>query len=248
MSFVTNPRGWIFALLAILFTLPGMAQERGDWQFRIGLGVVSPDTSNDPLVFEGIPLENFRADVDDGIAAVFNLTYFLSPNWGIELLAATPFDHDIDGRGALEPLGKLGETKHLPPTLSLQYHFRPNQTVRPYIGAGINWTLFFDDSVRDSTHEAIVATANGALGTNFSGGRSKLSIDDSFGLALQAGIDFQITDRWFTNFDLRYIQIDADADIKTETFDGAGSPVLLNSNFDLEIDPWVFSATVGFRF
>ncbi len=248
MHTVTIRRRFLAASLALFFTVPAIGQDSGDWLFRVGVGYISTDTSDDVLVFEGIPLEDFRADVDDGISAVFNLTYFLSPNWGLELLASTPFNHDIDGRGALEPLGKLGEAKHLPPTLSLQYHFRPNQDVRPYLGAGLNWTLFFDDSVRDTTHEGIVATANGALGTDFSGGRSTLSVDDSFGIAFQAGVDFKVTERWFANLDLRYIDITADAEIRTETFDGAGAPVELNSNFDLDIDPWVFSLTFGFMF
>jgi len=61
-------------------------------------------------------------------------------------------------------------------------------------------------------------------------------------------MDMQITDKWFTNLDLRYIFIDADADIETTTFDAAGAPTVFNSNFDLSIDPWVLSWTVGFKF
>jgi len=107
---------------------PAMAQEAGDWLFRIGGGFIATDTSNDNLVFEGIELDNFRADVDDAAGLIFNFTCFLTPHWGVELLAAAPFKHDVDGDGALGPLGKLGRTYHLPPTLGLQYHFLPNQT------------------------------------------------------------------------------------------------------------------------
>ncbi|PKL94730.1 MAG: hypothetical protein CVV18_08020 [Gammaproteobacteria bacterium HGW-Gammaproteobacteria-8] len=179
---------------------------------------------------------------------VFNFSYFLSPHWAVELLAAAPFKHDIDGQGALAGLGKLGDTYHLPPTLSLQYHFAPGAKFRPYVGAGLNYTLFFNDDLRQSTHEGIVATANAALGTNFAGGSSSLDIDDSLGAAFQVGIDMAITDKWFTNLDLRYIFIDADADIQTTTFDPDGAPTVFNSNFDLSIDPWVLSWTVGFKF
>ncbi|MDT8438052.1 MAG: OmpW family outer membrane protein [Wenzhouxiangellaceae bacterium] len=234
--------------LAATFTLPAMAQDQGDFLFRIGGGYIATDTSNDDLVFEGINLDNFRADVDDGIGLIFNFSYFVTSNVAVELLAAAPFKHDIDGEGALGPLGKLGRTYHLPPTLSLQYHFRPNQTFRPYAGVGLNWTLFFEDKVNQGTHEGIVATANGALGTDFSGGRSSLDIDDSFGVAFQLGADFAISETWFTNLDVRYIFIDADADIKTRTFDPTGAEQIFRSNLDLSIDPWVVSAAVGFRF
>lgn len=235
-------------VISAAMTLPAMAQEAGDWMFRIGGGYIATDTSNDELVFEDITLNNFRADVGDGVSLIFNLTYFLSPNWGIELLASTPFKHDIDGAGALGPLGKLGRTYHLPPTLSLQYHFRPDQTVRPYVGVGLNYLLFFNDKVNQTTHNGIVATANGALGTDFSGGRSRLDIDDSFGPAFQVGMDVQITETWFTNLDVRYILNGADADIRTTTFAPDGSEQVFNSNFDLDIDPWVVSWAVGFKF
>lgn len=235
-------------VISAAMTLPAMAQEAGDWLFRIGGGYIAPDTSNDELVFEGTTLENFRADVGDGVSLIFNLTYFLSPNWGIELLASTPFKHDIDGEGALGPLGKLGRLYHLPPTLSLQYHFRPNQTIRPYVGVGLNYLLFFNDKVNQTTHEGIIATAGDALGRTFGGGSSSLDIDDSFGPAFQLGMDMQITETWFTNLDVRYILNGADADIKTTTADVAGPGVEFRSNFDLDIDPWVVSWAVGFRF
>ncbi|MDT8409613.1 MAG: OmpW family outer membrane protein [Wenzhouxiangellaceae bacterium] len=234
--------------LAAAMAAPAMAQEQGDWLFRVGAGYIATDTSNDDLVFEGNRLDNFRIDVDDQIGLVFDVTYFLSPHWGIELLASAPFEHDIDGEGALAGLNRIGETKHLPPTLSLQYHFLPNQTIRPYVGAGLNYTLFFDDSLNQRLHEGVVATANGALGTNFSGGKTSLDIDDSFGLGLQAGFDFDVTEKWFLNFNVRYIQIEVDADIRTRTFDPNGEAVRLDSNIDVDIDPWIFSSQVGFRF
>lgn len=234
--------------LATTFTVPAMAQEAGDWLFRIGGGYIAPDTGNDDLVFEGTRLDNFNIDVDGQPGIVFDLTYFLSPNWGIELLASTPFEHDIDGDGALEGLGKIGDTKHLPPTLSLQYHFAPGRTIRPYVGAGLNYTLFFDDSTNAGLHQGVVATANGALNANFSGGNTNLSIDESFGAAFQAGVDIDITDKWFWNFNVRYIMIDVDATLKTRTFSPGGTETIFTSTLDTEIDPFVYSAQIGFRF
>jgi len=236
------------AVISIAAAMPAVAQEAGDWQLRLGLGYVAPDTSRDDLVFEGTVLDTFNVDVDDKLGVVFDLTYFLSPNWGVELLASTPFEHDIDGGGALAPLGTIGDTKHLPPTLSLQYHFTPNQKFRPYVGAGLNYTLFFDDSTNQGLHDGVVATANGALGTNFSGGDTHLTIDDSFGLALQAGLDVDLSEKWFWNFNVRWIQINVDADLTTTTFDPAGTETVFRSNIDVDIDPFVYSTQIGFRF
>lgn len=238
------------AALSMAVATPVFAQSAGDWQFRVGLGYVSPDTSDDDLVVEGLgPVSGAQIDVDDQLGLVLNATYFFSPNWGLELLASTPFEHDVDGAAALEGVGELGSVKHLPPTLSLQYHFRPNQTIRPYIGAGLNYTLFFDEDTTEGLHNALVATANTELGTNFSGGSTDLSVDDSFGLALQAGFDIDLSENWFLNFDLRWIDIDVDAELQTTTFaDGGSTPTVLNSAIDVDIDPWVFSSTIGFRF
>jgi outer membrane protein len=238
----------VAAMVGACITVPAAAQEAGDFQLRVGVGLVAPDTGKEDLVFEGMPLDTFNIEVDDGVSAVFDVTYFLTPNWGVELLASTPFSHDIDGKGALAGLGKIGETKHLPPTLSVQYHFAPGADFRPYLGAGLNYTLFFDDQTNPGLHEGVIATANGALGTDFSGGDTNLSIDESFGAAFQAGIDIDFGQNWFWNVNVRYIMIDADATLKTRTFDATGAETVFTSTLDTEIDPFVYSAQVGFRF
>lgn len=236
------------ALLAASLCAPALAQDAGDWQFRIGATYVAPNASSNDLAFEGSSLDGFRADVDDQLGLGFNLTYFLSSHWGIELLAATPFDHEIEGDRALEALGRIGSVKHLPPVLSLQYHFLPNRAVRPYIGAGLNYTLLFDEDTTQSLQDGIVATANDALGTSYRGGSTKLKIDDSFGIALQAGVDVDLSDAWFLNFDARWIDIDADAELRTTTFDVDDTAVTFDSTLDVDIDPWVLTAAIGFRF
>jgi len=148
----------------------------------------------------------------------------------------------------LSGLGKLGSTKHLPPVLSLQYHFNPNATIRPYAGIGLNYTLFFDEDAKTSLHEGIIGTSNALTGTDFTGGSTDLSIDDSFGIALQLGTDIQLSDALFLNFDLRWIDIEADAELTTTTETAAGIQTVLNSRIKTDIDPIVFSTTLGMRF
>ena len=179
------------------------AADAGDWKLRAGPYIVAPDSNNSPI-----------ANVDDGIALGFNFTYYFSPNWAVEVLAATPFSHDIDLVGG----DKVGETKHLPPTVSLQYHFDTEGAFEPYVGLGLNYTTFFDEET------------TGALAG------SDLSLDDSFRIAAQFGADIELNDTWYLNFDVRWISIETDA-----TLDGA--PLT-----SVSIDPWVAGATLGFRF
>ncbi len=199
------------AAALLLGALPVQAYEAGDWLLRVGAGYVDPKSGNGDI-----------AAVEGGAAVVFNGTYFFTPNLALEVLAATPFSHDIEADGS-NPLSipggtKLGETKHLPPTVSVQYHFMPDGTFHPYAGIGLNYTLFFDED-----------TTGPIAGTD-------LDLDGSFGLALQLGADVDINDQWILNFDLRWIDIDTDADL-----DGAELETV-------EIDPMVYSVTLGYRF
>jgi outer membrane protein len=214
-----------------LLSTSTMAQSQGDWLVRVGLGHVSPDVSSSNLFVGNTELAGYQIDVGSSTRPIVNLTWMATSNFGIELLAAWPFEHNIKGDGVLGGAGKLGETKHLPPTLSFQYHFLPNQSFRPYAGLGLNYTIFFDSSTTN--------TLDGALG-----GPSSLSIKDSLGLALQVGADITLTDAIFFNVDLRYIQIEADARIRTDLPDGSR----VTSRIKADLDPWVLSAAVGFRF
>lgn len=188
------------------------AVQQGDWILRFGLSNVSPNDSSGG--FSGNPA--IGAAVDGDTQPSVNLTYMLKDNIGIEVLAALPFRHDINATGAVT--GKVADTRQLPPTVSLQYHFKPGASVRPYVGLGLNYTTFFD-----------INTTGALAGTS-------LELDDSFGLAAQAGVDMDINDKWFFNADVRYIDIDT-----TATSSALGT-------VDVSIDPWVFTLGVGTTF
>jgi outer membrane protein len=179
------------------------ANEAGDWLVRIGGSQVDPKSNNGDVV---------NVDADSSISAT--LSYMLTEHWAIDVLAAWPFEHDINLNGGPE----VGSTKHLPPTVSVQYHFLPNADFQPYVGLGINYTTFFDEET------------TGPLAG------SDLSLDDSWGVAAQVGIDWMLGDTWFFNLDARYIDIETDAFL-----DGA----FLEK---VEIDPMVYGAHIGFRF
>lgn len=216
--------------VASLFSANVMATGAGDWLMRVGLGHVNTDTSSNDLVVGGDVLPDARISVGNNTRPIVTLTYMATDHIGFDLLAAWPFDHDIDGAGILEGAGKLGDTKHLPPTFSVQYHMMPGAPFRPYAGIGLNYTNFFSSGTTPALEEAL-------------GGPSSLSISDSWGVALQVGADFDITDQLFMNLDIRWIQIEADASIRTQTDAGE-----VRSRIKADIDPFVFSASVGFRF
>jgi outer membrane protein len=189
---------------AVIMAAPmALAHEPGDFYVRVGASNVDPDDPN--------------GDID--LTVVDPALW--KENWAVELLAAYPFEHDIE----LEDLGKVGETKHLPPTLSLQYHFLPKGKFQPYVGAGINYTIFFDDGPDGTLKD---------LGGD-------LEIDDnSFGLAGQIGADYMFNDRWFINADLRYISIETEAKV---TIPGVGT-----IKEDVDINPWVYGLNIGYKF
>ncbi|MGB2064064.1 MAG: OmpW family outer membrane protein [Marinomonas gallaica] len=196
-----------FALLsAAIVSAPfAMGHEAGDMFVRGGLINVMPDESS-----TGLDL-GVGNDLQVGLTA----TYMYSDNVGIELLAATPFTHDVTLAGA----GKIGEVSHLPPSLMAQYYFgNAESTVRPYVGAGLNYTVFFDEE-----------TTGAIAGTD-------LDLDNSFGLALQAGVDYNISKNLFVNASLWYMDISTDVKL-----DGVKSA-------ELDIDPLGFMASVGYTF
>ena len=175
------------AVAATLMAPMTASAAQGDWLFRVGVSQLNPDETN--LV---TPLGDLVVDSD--LSPTFNVSYFLTDHISTELLAAWPFTHGIDlktGGGGIE---RVGYVDHLPPTLSLNWHFNPEGSFRPYIGAGINYTLFSGEETR------------GTLAP------FDLSLDDSFGAAGQVGVDMGVGN-WFVNLNVRYIQIESDAEL-----------------------------------
>lgn len=211
----------IFFTLAglALIAMPAQAYEKGEWVVRAGVGVVQPESTS-----YSDSVADLRVSVDDGTALTLSATYMLTENWAFDILAASPFSHDIMA-GAVSIPGevKLGETKHLPPTFSFQYHFLPDGKFQPYVGLGLNYTLFFDEEVNQTLFPGL-----------------SLSIDDTIGVAAQIGADLQLNDRWLLNFDVRYINIEPDVTLS----DGVTSDPAIG----IDINPIVIQANIGYRF
>ena len=198
-----NLRSGVLLGLVALGANSVQAQEAGAWMIRAGAWNISPKSDNSDIV-----------NVDAGQSLGFNFTYFVGDRFAVEVLASLPFSHDIN----LNAGGKVAETRHLPPTVSAQYHMPLSDSLSMYGGLGLNYTLFFEEE-----------TSGALAGTT-------LELDDSFGVAAQIGLDYRLTERYYLNLDARWADIDSDA-----TLDGADLGTV-------EIDPFVLSVNLGMRF
>lgn len=193
--------------------LPAAAHEGGQILVRVrGIGVF-PDESGSTR-----PL-NLDLKVSDTFAPEIDVSYFLTKNIAFELIAATT-KHNIDANGK-GTHNKVGSTWVLPPTLTAQYHFFPDNAFSPYLGAGINYTIFYNENSKRPF--------------------SQLDVDNAVGAALQVGMDFQVPESNFVlNLDFKYIFLSPKANVNL------GNTRIRSNNFDL--NPMIFGAGIGYKF
>ena len=210
------------AIGAALLAGPAQAKQ-GDVLLRLRGIMVAPNEKSGSIL-PAFPGE--RVSVDNSIMPEVDVTYMATDHIGFELIAATT-KHSASGRtGTTGGIGKLASTWVLPPTLTAQYHFVPEGKVRPYVGAGINYTLFYNEDPSTALEGAV--------------GKTKVHMSDSFGWAAQAGVDIDLTDKVFLNLDIKYIDIDTNARLSTTA---AGV-----QNVHVDLDPLVFGVGLGMRF
>ena len=207
-----NPLRIALAAVLALAATPALAQSAGSWTVGIGAHNVAPKSDNGTLT--ATPLGNLTMDVGSNVRPTITGEYFLKDNLGLEVLAALPFQHDINVAG----VGKVGSTKHLPPTVSLQYHFGQGK-VKPFVGLGVNYTRFFSTKA-----EGAIAGAN-------------LDLSDSWGLAAHLGVDFKVGEKGAIRLDYRKVDIDTDVKLN-----GAN----LGTKNTVNIDPSVYGIAYVF--
>ncbi|MBB5321572.1 OmpW/AlkL family protein [Marinobacter oulmenensis] len=232
-------RGFKIGVLAaaVMAVAPAaQAFEAGDFVVRGGAVHVAPDDSSDSITVGGAPLlgagTDTKVSVDSNTQLGLRATYMFTSNIGLGVLAATPFSHNINGGGDLSGDVNLGETKHLPPTITVQYYPMPaSSAFQPYAGVGVNYTMFFDEQTSD--------TLNGAVGAAY----SDLELDDSIGAAVEVGMDYMLTENFGLNAAVWWADIDTDATVTA--YDGTGGKVKTDE-FEVEIDPMVYM--IGFTY
>ena len=234
-------RGFKLGVLAaaVMAVAPAaQAFEAGDFIVRAGVVHVAPDDSSESITVGGAPLvagADAQAAVDSDSQLGLRATYMFTNHFGLGVLGATPFKHNIKGGGDLPGDLKLGETKHLPPTVTLQYFpMNSSSALQPYVGVGVNYTTFFEEKTS--------AELNNAL--NFPA--SELELDDSVGVAVELGMDYMLSENFGLNAAIWWADINTDAKVKV--LDGAGNQLAETDEFEVEIDPMVYMVGFTYKF
>lgn len=205
------------AVLSALASTNVLAHQQGDFFMRAGIASVIPLDDSDKILGSDSKL---AVNTNTQLGLTFD--YMVTDHIGLSLLAATPFSHDI----STDLLHRdVATTKQLPPTLMVEYYFNePAAKWQPYAGVGVNYTTFFDAHFNNTGHAA---------------GLSDLELDDSWGLAANIGVDYQVNDSWFVNASLWYANIETTAHYKYNN---------VSKSTDVDINPVVFMASVGYTF
>lgn len=226
---------------AIMAAAPAVqAYEAGELIGRAGIAVVDPDSSSGNLNSNALgEIDGARVSVGSDTQLGLTLSYMLTDQLAVGVLGATPFKHDIKGDGpVLGGTGKLAETRHLPPTITLQYFPMPSASkLQPYAGIGVNYTNFFEEKTTQTLTDTYASLAPGV-------DRTDIELDDSFGIAAELGVDYMITDNVGVNAAVWWVDIDTEATINAY----AGNTRADTSTIDVDIDPWVYMVGVSYRF
>lgn len=193
----------------------------------LGYGTLSPNDDNGEVSGPGLPPMN-SVDVKSSSSIALTVSYYQNENISYQFYVAPPIDFDIHASGTIQGLGHLSTVDVLLPTALVNYTFNTMGSFKPYIGAGINYSIF--------SGEKSTPILEGALG-----GSTSVQLKNSFGIALQAGIQFDINKQWYLN--ANYLWIDVDSTAKIDT-----SAVGTKRTVDLKIDPSVFYFSLGYRF
>ncbi|MBD8616658.1 MULTISPECIES: OmpW/AlkL family protein [Pseudomonas] len=224
------------SLIAMALATPlAQAHQAGDLIIRAGAATTAPNEDSGQLKLDGAKVAGTKATLDSDTQLGLAFAYMLTDHVGIELLAATPFQHTVGVRGVSAATGiagldgKLADVKQLPPTLSLQYYpLAPTSRFQPYAGVGINYTLFYDEDLSGARKQQ---------------GFNNLKIQDSVGFAGQLGFDYMLSEHMMVNASVWYVDIDTKASVDGPTALGVG-----RTKVDLEVDPWVYMVGVGYKF
>jgi outer membrane protein len=237
-------KSWIApSLLALAVAIPAVTQaadirghKAGDFIVRGGIATVAPDDSSSDIKLDGAKVSGTKATVNSDTQLGLTFSYLVTDQIGVELVAATPFKHQVDVKGLNNATGltgldgKLADIKQLPPTVLLQYYplGGTSSAFQPYGGVGVNYTFFFDEDLASNRKDQ---------------GFSNLKLQDSWGLAAELGMDYMLNEHAFVNAAVWYMDINTKA-----TVDGPTALGVQKTKVDVDVDPWVYMVGFGYRF
>jgi len=201
------------------------AQQAGQWLFRGGVMSIIPDVDSGDLSAPTVP--GAKIDVEAATTLAGGISYMVTDNWSVDLPLAVPLKHKIKGDGTIAGSGEIGTTKVAPVTIFGQYRFfEANAAFRPYVGLGLTYALFYDE------------TANGTLTglTNPGSSGTTMKIKDRFGLTPQVGATYAFDEKWFVEGML------AKSILKTTTTLSTGQTI------DTKLNPWTVGLYVGWKY
>ena len=211
------PLALLAAAVAGTLALPAAAAEPNPWLVRIRALYMDPADKSDPVPALGVPANAIT--VSEKLFPEVDVSYFFTKHLAAELVLTYPQKHDVTvEKSVLGGPVKIGTFKHLPPTLSLQYHFTPDADFRPYVGAGINYTWIMDDNLEIP-------------------GVGQLTLESgSFGGSYGAGFDYRLDKNFFLNVDVKKVYISSDVKLGGNKVSAVG------------VDPILYSVGLGWRF
>ncbi|WP_102958842.1 OmpW/AlkL family protein [Mangrovicella endophytica] len=186
---------------------------KSPWQVRLrALGVITDDEG----YVDGI--DDSGLTYSDTVIPELDISYYFTDNIAAELILGTTYAN-VWTDDSIAGLGKVGKTWVLPPTLTLQYHFTDFGAFKPYVGAGVNYTIFYNQ------HD--------------SGAFSDMDIENEWGAALQVGFDYMIDDHWGFNADVKKVFLAPDWTANLGGTELSGKA---------KLNPWLIGTGITYRF
>lgn len=226
MKLRMNSVGKMLAATAVMAVASSAsAQSAGQWTAKMGVAEITPKVKSGDVSAPALP--GTKADIGSDTQPVFSFGYGLTDNVSVELDLGLPFKHKLYGDGAIKGTGELGTVKALPPTFLVQYRFfKPDAMLRPYVGAGVTYAYFADE------------TGSGRLTSisDIGGPPTTFKVKNKLASSLQAGLVFNINERWYA--DVVYIK----TFLKTKVDFSSGQTQ------DITLDPQTLSIGIGYKF
>jgi len=225
---MTNLVRSTLAVLVLASPSLALAHQAGDIIIRGGALKMEPEKKSSHSVGSLSGKLPWRAQSNSDTQLGLNFTYMFSDYLGVDLLTSTPFTHKLDLKHDLGNKGKLGKTKHLPATFSLVYFpFGNSEVIQPYLGAGLNYSAFYDSSLSQVAKSA---------------GYSNFKLKNAWGFSGQLGMDVDLGDNFVFNAQARYTKMDTKITMRDNSYFGEKEKMKWN------MDPLTYMIGVGYKF